>query len=84
MARKDNESFKEYAQCWRELASREHPPLVEHKLIDIFISTLHVQYYERLIKSVSSGFSDMIIIGERVEDGLKSGDIQRGFSSQAG
>lgn len=40
MAQKDNECFKEYAQRWRELAARVHPPLVERELIDIFMSTL--------------------------------------------
>ncbi|XP_050875214.1 uncharacterized protein LOC127078834 [Lathyrus oleraceus] len=40
------------------------------------------QYYERLISSVSIGFYDMVIVGERVEEGLKNGKIQRGSSSQ--
>ncbi|XP_050889062.1 uncharacterized protein LOC127094247 [Lathyrus oleraceus] len=75
MAQKDNESFKEYAQRWRELAARVHPPLVDRELIDIFMGTLQGQYYERLISSVSTGFSDMVIVGERVEEGLKSGKI---------
>ncbi|XP_050919305.1 uncharacterized protein LOC127136829 [Lathyrus oleraceus] len=63
MAQKDSESFKEYAQRWRELVARG-------------------QYYERLISSVSTGFSDMVIVGERVEEGLKSGKIQGGSISQ--
>ncbi|XP_050910073.1 uncharacterized protein LOC127123946 [Lathyrus oleraceus] len=82
MAQKDNEAFKEYAQCWRELAARVHPPLVDRELIDIFMGTLQGQYYERLISSVSTGFYDMVIVGERVEEGLKSGKIQGGSSSQ--
>ncbi|XP_050875254.1 chromatin-remodeling ATPase INO80-like [Lathyrus oleraceus] len=82
MAQKDSESFKEYAQRWRELAARVHPPLVDRELIDIFMGTLQGQYYERLISSVSIRFSDMVIVGERVEEGLKSGKIQGGSSSQ--
>ncbi|XP_050919520.1 uncharacterized protein LOC127137069 [Lathyrus oleraceus] len=81
MAQKDSESFKEYAQRWRELAARVHPPLVDRELIDIFMGTLQGQYYERLISSVSTGFSDMVIMGERVEEGLKNGKIQGGSSS---
>ncbi|XP_050875211.1 uncharacterized protein LOC127078831 [Lathyrus oleraceus] len=81
-AQKDNESFKEYAQRWRELAAMVHPSLVDRELIDIFMGTLQSQYYERLISSVSTGFSDMVIVGERVEEGLKSGKIQGGSSSQ--
>lgn len=33
---------------------------------------------------MSSGFSDMIIVGERVYDGLKSGKVQGGTSIQSG
>ncbi|XP_050876136.1 uncharacterized protein LOC127079811 [Lathyrus oleraceus] len=82
MVQKDSKSFKEYAQRWRELAARVHPPLVDRELIDIFMGTLQGQYYERLISSVSTGFSDMVIVGERVKEGLKNGKIQGGSSSQ--
>lgn len=68
----------------REVAARVHPPLVDRELIDKFMGTLQGQYYERLITSVSAGFSDMVIVGERVEEGLKNGKIQGGSSSQTG
>lgn len=58
--------------------------LVDRELIDIFMSILQGQYYERLNSSVSLGFSGMEIMGERVEEGLKRGKIQGGSSSQAG
>ncbi|CAK8567693.1 unnamed protein product [Lathyrus sativus] len=83
MTQKDNKSFKEYAQQWRELAARVHPPLVDRELIDIFMGTLQGQYYEKLIGSVSAGFSDLVIVGERIEEGLKSGKIPGGSNSQA-
>lgn len=35
------------------------------------MGTLQGQYYERLISSVYIGLSDMVIVGERVEEGLK-------------
>lgn len=82
MAQKDNEAFKEYAQRWRELAAKVHPTLVDHELIYIFMGTLQGQY-ERLISSVSARFFDMVIMGERLEEGLKSGKIQGGSYSQA-
>ena len=40
MAQGPNESFKEYAQKWRELAARVQPPLREKELIDMFMGTL--------------------------------------------
>lgn len=52
--------------------------------ISRLMSTLHGKYYERLISCVSLGFSNMVIVGKRVEEGLKRGEIQGGSSSQAG
>lgn len=83
MSKKGSEYFKAYAQWWRKLAARVHQPLVDYELIDLFMGTLQGQYYERLISSVSTGFYEMMIFGERVEEGLKSGKIQGGSSSQA-
>jgi hypothetical protein len=39
------------------------------------MSTLKGVYYEKMIGSISSGFADMVIIGEPVEEGLKNGKI---------
>lgn len=35
-----------------------------------------------MVGSVSSRFSDLVIIGERIEDGMKSGKIQGEFGGQ--
>lgn len=75
MIKKDRESFKEYAHCWRELASQVEPPLLEKELVDTFTDTLHSPFYEKMIGSSSTGFSDLVTIGERIEHGLKSGKI---------
>lgn len=40
MTKKYRESFKEYAQCWRELAAQVEPTLAERELVDLFIDTL--------------------------------------------
>lgn len=40
------------------------------------MSTLQGLYYEKLVGNTSSGFSDLVIIGERIENGLRSGKIQ--------
>ncbi|MCI41085.1 gag-protease polyprotein, partial [Trifolium medium] len=58
--------------------------LLEKKLVDTFMSTLHGPYYEKMIGSISSKFADLVIIGERVEEGIKSGKIQGASSAQAG
>ncbi|XP_050896073.1 uncharacterized protein LOC127102782 [Lathyrus oleraceus] len=82
MDEKDSESFKEYAQHLRELDARAHPRQVDRELIDIFMGTMQGQHCEILISSVSTRFFDMVIMGERVEEGLKSGKIQGDSNSQ--
>ncbi|GAU44257.1 hypothetical protein TSUD_400030, partial [Trifolium subterraneum] len=84
MSQKGGESFKEYAQRWREVAARVQPPLLEKELVDTFMSTLLGMYYEKMIGSISSNFSDLVTIGERVEEGIKSGKIQGTTSTQVG
>ncbi|XP_073222384.1 uncharacterized protein [Cicer arietinum] len=80
MRKRDNETFKEYAQRWRELASQVEPPLSEKEMVTMFINTLQPPFYDKMIGSVSSNFSDLVIIGERVEMGLKSGKISSGYT----
>ncbi|MCH86722.1 hypothetical protein A2U01_0007582 [Trifolium medium] len=75
MSQKDDESFKVYAQRWRELAAQVRPPLLETELVDMFTNTLKGVYFERMVGSVSSGFSDLVKIRERIENGIKSGKI---------
>src|SRR3954467_15356331 len=58
------------------MASRVQPPLLEKELVDMFMSTLQGPYYDKMIGSVSSGFSDLVVIGERIEDEIKDGKIQ--------
>ena len=76
LSKGNNEPFKEYAQRWRELASQVQPPLIESELIDMFTNTLPGPYYDKMVGSVSAGFSDLVKIGERIENGLKNGKIQ--------
>src|SRR3954466_15698213 len=76
-----NESFKEYAQKWRDLAGRVQPPLADRELVDMFKSTLTSPFYSHLLGSSSSSFTDLILIGEYVESGIQSGKIQVATSS---
>lgn len=71
-----NESFKEYAQKWRELAARVQPPLMERELVDMFMGTLQGPYYDRMVGSTSVGFSELVMAGEGIEAGMKMGRIQ--------
>ena len=72
-----NEGFKEYAQKWRDLAGRVQPPLSERELLDMFLGTLSGPFFNHLIGSSSTGFTELILDGERVEAKIKSCKIQK-------
>src|SRR3954462_15395568 len=81
MSMAPKESFKGYAQKWRDMAGRVQPPLSDCELVDMFMGTLTGLFYSHLLGSLSSGFTDLILTGERVESGIQSGKIQVGSSS---
>lgn len=56
LTQKTDESLKEYARRWRELAARVQPPLLERELVDMFMSTLQGPYLDRMVGSASSSF----------------------------
>ena len=75
LSQKNNESFKEYAQRWRELAARVQPPMIEREMVDMFMGTLQGSILQHLAGGSSSGFSDMVISGERVENLMRLGKL---------
>jgi hypothetical protein len=75
MQKKSNETFKEYAQRWREKAARARPPLDEREMIKIFVDTLKNPYFDRMIGLQMQFFVDLIPVGERIEDALKTKKI---------
>lgn len=70
-----NESFNEYAQKWRELVARVQPPLMERELVDMFMGTLQGPYYNIMVGSTYTSFSELVMAGDRIEVGLKMGKI---------
>ena len=47
MCKKGHESFKEYAQKWRDLAAQVAPPMTKREMITMIVNTLIVFYYEK-------------------------------------
>ncbi|XP_052724622.1 uncharacterized protein LOC108324671 [Vigna angularis] len=79
MVKKESESFREYAQRWREIAAQVEPRLSDKEMTTTFLSTLQPPFYEHMLSiSVSSSFTDIVVIGERVENGIRSGKIALG------
>lgn len=75
MSKKERESFKEYAQRWRETAAQVEPPISGKELTSMFMDTLPPVYWERMLGGVTSSFADLVTIGGLVEEGLKNGKI---------
>ena len=59
------------------------PPLTDREMVDMFMGTLTGPFFNRLIRSSSSGFTKLILTGEQVESGIKSGKIPVVASSSA-
>ena len=77
------EVFKEYAQKWRDLDGRVQQPLTDRELVAMFLGTLSGPFFNHLIGNSSAGFTDLILTGERIEAGIKSGKIQEATPSDA-
>ena len=73
MCKREQESFKEYAQRWRDLAAQVAPPMKEREMITIIVDTLPVFYYEKMVGYMPLSFADLVFAGERIEVGLRSG-----------
>src|ERR1051325_558174 len=78
-----DEKFKEYAQKWRDLAGKVQPPLSNRELVDMFMGTLTSPFFNHVIGKSLAGFTELILTGERIEAGIKSGKIQVESSSNA-
>ncbi|XP_006574050.1 uncharacterized protein LOC114413027 [Glycine soja] len=73
MSKKEHESFKEYAQRWRDLAAQVTPFMMERKMITMTVDILQVFYYEKMVGYMPSSFADLVFAGERIEVGLRRG-----------
>ncbi|GAU49857.1 hypothetical protein TSUD_374390 [Trifolium subterraneum] len=77
LAQKERESFKEYAQRWRELAAQIRPPVEEKELCKIFLHTLRPFFYEKMVGIVSRSFTEMVEMGMCLEEGVRQGRLIR-------
>ena len=75
MSKGENETFKGYAQRWREIAAQVQPPLTEREHITTFVSTLKGVYFEKLVGTITTNFSDLVITGGQVEDAIRHGKL---------
>ncbi|XP_054801468.1 uncharacterized protein LOC129305471 [Prosopis cineraria] len=75
MTKKSSESFKEYAQRWRIVASQVQPPMVNSELCSYFIRALPKPFYQHMIGTHVTDFADLMVIGERIDIDIREGKI---------
>ena len=76
MEKKTNETFREYAHKWRDLAAQVQPPLTNKKLNKMFLNTPNAPYYDRMIRNSNKDFSDVVAAEEMIEVRVKQGNIK--------
>ncbi|XP_070036551.1 uncharacterized protein [Nicotiana tomentosiformis] len=75
LKKKPTETFSEYATRWRSEAMKVRPALEEEQMNKFFVKAQDPQYYERLMVIENHKFSDIIKLGERIEEGINSGMV---------
>ncbi|KAE8733240.1 Detected protein of unknown function [Hibiscus syriacus] len=83
LEKKNNETFRQYAQRWRDTAAQVQPPLSEKEATVIFVHTLKAPYLNHLMGNATRNFADLVISGELIENVLKSGKIESNEGSSS-
>ncbi|XP_012442085.1 uncharacterized protein LOC105767111 [Gossypium raimondii] len=78
MENKQSESFRQYTQRWREVATQVQPPLLEKETTMLFINTLKAPFINHMLGSTTMTFSDIVMSGEMIENAVRSGRIDAG------
>ncbi|XP_017630956.1 uncharacterized protein LOC108473736 [Gossypium arboreum] len=82
MEKKPNESFRQYAQKWKEVAIQVQPPLLEKETTMLFINTLKAPFITHMLGNATKSFSDIVMTGEMIENAIRSGKIEVGESTK--
>ena len=73
MRKNNTETFRQYAQKWRQLAMEVDPPMSEYEMSTYFVRTLGEPYYDRMITLPEGDFAQLIRIGEKIDAEIKEG-----------
>ncbi|XP_039682945.1 uncharacterized protein [Medicago truncatula] len=77
MTQGDKETFKEYAQRWRDTAAQVSPRIEEKEMTKLFLKTLDQFYYEKMVGSTPKNFAEMVGMGVQLEEGVREGRLVR-------
>ena len=75
MEKKYSESFRDYAQRWRTMATQVQPPLVETEITMLFLNTLQEPYYDRLMATTTGSFANVVKACNLIDHAIKNGRI---------
>ena len=81
MEKKFSESFRDYAQRWRTMATQVQPPLIEAEVTMLFLGTLQEPYYDKLMPIATGSFANMVKVGNLIDHAIKNGKIDTSESS---
>ena len=73
MCKGEHESFRGYAQSWKDMAAQVAPPMMEKELIPMIVDMFPVSYYEKMMGYMPSSFADLVVTSERIKFGLGIG-----------
>ncbi|MBA0748069.1 hypothetical protein Gogos_004924, partial [Gossypium gossypioides] len=82
MEKKKNESFRQYAQRWRDVATQVQPPLLEKETTILFVNTLKSPLINHMLGSATRSFLDIVMFREMIENAIRSGKINAGESAK--
>ncbi|XP_059285137.1 uncharacterized protein LOC132038491 [Lycium ferocissimum] len=57
---------------WKAEAACDQPPICEEELVSVFIRSQDPNFYDRMLSMVGRTFSELVKMGEAIEDGFKS------------
>ena len=80
--KKATESFREYAQRWRDFASQVQPSLTERETIKIFVNSFKRIYHDKMLGNAIKNFADMVVSRELIESSIKNGLVEDNSSSK--
>ncbi|KAK5846031.1 hypothetical protein PVK06_002297 [Gossypium arboreum] len=76
MEKKSSESFRQYAQRWREVATQVQPPLLEKETTMLFINTLKAPFINHMLGNTTKSFADIVMSGEMIENTIRCEKIE--------
>ncbi|XP_016706952.1 uncharacterized protein [Gossypium hirsutum] len=82
MEKKPTETFKQYAQRWRDISAQVEPSLTKTEITVLFINTLKALFYDKLVESATKDFADIVISRELIENTIKRGRMEGPESSK--